>query len=82
MLRRACQSSRYVLGQIKQTHLHENVGREEDIRKGLKTKQKYIYTYKNNAGVCNAHMKAKNSVFNHFVKSFGEVNSGHRAEIL
>lgn len=27
-------------------------------------------------------MKAHSIVFNHFVKSFGEVNSGHRAEIL
>lgn len=57
-------------------------GREEYRKKGLKTKQKYIYTYKNNAGVCNAHMKANNTVFNHFVKSSGEVSSGHRAEIL
>lgn len=44
---------------------------EGDIRKGLKTEQKYIYTYKNNAGVCNARMKANNTAFNHFVRSLG-----------
>lgn len=58
------------------------MGREGDVRKGLKTKQKCIYTYKDNAGVCNAHMKAHNTIFNHFVKSFGGVSSGHGTEIL
>lgn len=82
MLRRAQNSSQSLLGQIKQTHLHKNMGREGDIRKGLRTKQEYIYTCKNSAGVCNVHMNAKNSVFNHLVKSFGEIKSNHRAEIL
>lgn len=49
-------NSHHLLWQIKQSHFQKKVGREEEVsvRKGLRTEQKYRYTflYKKDAYVC------------------------------